>query len=456
MRYSFVSELRVEYCTGTVQVLPMHFLPLMMMQSDHAAHAQNHRCKPLQVCALVPGSYRSFNQTWRSMREHLIEPLAASGVLVETVMCLDKDLPTELKSNVHTGLRVVHLSAVGDLQLRQQGRSFAGFQREAECFQRALQRELACVPKLRDQTSAEVTALLQRGQHASKAALRWSESICAPGSSVYDFFLFARPDLLWLQPFPVEALLERNAVSLRARDLCFDPNAFWFSEQAQSAYHLRCASCGGCFMVPDDQFALVPRRFGAAYFAEHRFFEATVPNRTLAEREQEYTVLLSHVLMTISSNITRGLKLPCEVPNKPNVAGNPAYTALCNNSGFGDGTVDENTVWSRGRMRIRTNPNRMHRPLFKSESPSFGAEALKSFRLNLRSVPLVLRGFPVYLTGWSINHSTGEPIINHLTGEPIIEQRWSYKGDQRWPNASRSCMLSSFRNASGSASGNAS
>jgi hypothetical protein len=253
------------------------------------------------------------------MREHLIEPLAASGVLVETVMCLDKDLPTELKRNVHTGLRVVHLSAVGDLQLRQQGRSFAGFQREAECFQRALQRELACVPKLRDQTSAEVTALLQRGQHASKTALRWSEPRCAPGSSVYDFFLFARPDLLWLQPFPVEALLERNAVSLRAQRLCFDPNVFWFSEQAQSAYHLRCTSCRGCFMVPDDQFALVPRRFAAAYFAEHRFFEATVPNRTLAEREQEYTVLLSHMLMTISSNITRGLKKPCEVPKKPNV-----------------------------------------------------------------------------------------------------------------------------------------
>jgi hypothetical protein len=401
-------------------------------QSQHTAHAHDHKCKPLQVCALVPGSYRSFDQTWRSMREHLIEPLAASGVLVETVMCLDKDLPTELKINVHTGLRVVHLSTVENLQLRQRGRSFEGFQRETECFQRSLQRELACVPKLRDQTSAEVTALLQRGQHASKTALRWSEPRCAPGSSVYDFFLFARPDLLWLQPFPVEALLERNAVSLRAQRLCFDPNVFWFSEQAQSAYHLRCTSCRGCFMVPDDQFALVPRRFAAAYFAEHRFFEATVPNRTLAEREQEYTVLLSHMLMTISSNITRGLKQPCEVPKKPNVlidkpallqraygffgwnkpsTPNTPKTASCKNGRFGAGTVNESS--------------------FKKESPSFGAEGLKSFRLNLRSVPLVLRGFPVHLTGWSTNHSTGEP---------IIEPRWWFEGRNPWPNASRSCM----------------
>ena len=394
---------------------PKKNVPMQTISSHLAAHAQAHKCNPLKVCALVPGSYRSFDQTWRGMREHLIEPLAASGVLVETVMCLDKDLPTELKINVLTGLRVVHLSTVEDLQLRQRGRSFEGFQRETECFQSALQRELACVPKLRDQTSAEVTALLQRGQHASKTALRWSEPRCAPGSNIYDFFLFARPDLLWLQPFPVEALLERNAVSLRAQRLCFDPSAFWFSEQAQSAYHLRCASCGGCFMVPDDQFALVPRRFAAAYFAEHRFFEATVPNRTLAEREQDYTVLLSHVMMTISSNITRGLKLPCEVPNKPNTLNTPntlkLYTARCNNGGFGAGTVDESTL--------------------KKESPSFGAEGLKSFRLNLRSVPLVLRGFPVHLTGWSTNHSTGEP---------TIEPRWWFEGRNPWPNASRSCM----------------
>ena len=321
-------------------------------------------------------------------------------------MCLDQDLPTNLSSTILAGLRVVHLSVVEQLQLRQQGRSFAGFQRENECFRRALQRELDCVPKLQAEASAEVTATLQRGQHASTAAIRRAAPGCALHSRVYDFFLFVRPDLFWLQAFPFEALFERNAVSLRAQRLCFDPSKLWFSEQAQSAYHLRCSACHGCSMRPDDQFALVPRRFAAAYFAEHQFFEDNASTRTLVEREREYTVLLSH---TASSSTSLGLDVQCKAPPKPNVAGHLSYSALC---GIGGGVkVDRNTL--------------------QKASGAFGAEGLKAFRLSLRRVPLVLRGFPVHLTGSRVEKSTGATIVT---------PRWWYQGRNPWPNASRSCM----------------
>ena len=207
------------------------------------------------VCALVAGSYRSFDHTWRSMRTHLVDALATAA-FVATVMCLDQEPPREMKQDILASLHLVHLSIVEQLQVRQPGRSAEGFQRSGECFRRALQRELDCVPDLRARASSALTATLRRGQHASHTALRHAapvaSRICSHTTGdvdcagvcaqrrVYDSFVFVRPDLYWIGDFPAEALHLHSAVSLRAQKLCFEPGSHWFSEQAQAAYHIGC------------------------------------------------------------------------------------------------------------------------------------------------------------------------------------------------------------------------
>ena len=347
---------------------------------------------------MVSGQKRGFELTWEGLSTHLIGHLAAADVLVETVICLDEELDPdpERASTILERLKVVHFSVVAQLNLRQKGRSFGGFQRQNECFRRALQRELDTVPALLVSVTSEYTDALQDGQHAQSGALRHATPH-VPGVSrqPFDFFVHARPDLAWLGAFPMQALSGFNAVLMRAQRLLNNQTTWWLSEQAQAAYLMGCAGFArGCSFLSDDQFAVVPRQFAPSYFAEHLFFDPSMPNRTMHEREAQRFLL--------QDNMMRFYR-PRRVPPAPR----HAQCSLTQGS-------DEKT---------RSLP-----------SGAFGAEGNLAFRLALRRVPTVVHAFPVHLSAVRTRTTPSGSI------ESFLVPRW-WQQSAAWPNASRSCKF---------------
>ena len=138
--------------------------------------------------------------------------------------------------------------------------------------------------------------------------------------------------------------------------------------------------------MPDDQLALVPRAFAAAFFTEHLFAEAAKPNRTMKDREAEYALMAANIAGPA----------PHPLP-KPSVL--PVGALRC---GYWQGKT------SLGAQELDTQP-----------STSFGAEANLLYRLQLRRVPLVVRALPAHLTRHS-PHGDGSVVPMYMD----------------WPNAS--------------------
>lgn len=203
-------------------------------------------------------SGRMPNVVWQSWSKYVVQKLESETALVSTFLCAGPadEVPN---SEIVSALRIVHVD-------------------RSELDSSTLRPVL--VPRLAEIHGADAG---QTWRHHQWARLRLcfahavAHEFSSTDSSIrFTHFIRGRPDEEWFQPLPsLHHALAHSTVAVRALMLHL---GVWRKSYVDGAALVGgncnvspgCSSRLGACMVADDQFALVPRAYASAYFAQCR------------------------------------------------------------------------------------------------------------------------------------------------------------------------------------------
>ena len=251
-------------------------------------HVEDRRGRSLGVAVLLSGRSKHCAElvqpVWRSIGRHLIDVLAVDATVVSTFLCMDeRDAPPSEEAVKR--LRVVQIER-RKLQPGDTLELLNGLQNWTPSYSAIGLKARARSAEVR--SNATISGH-DRGADAASYGPQWARWGRCYGLALeheqrtgvrFDWFVRTRPDLLFLADIPPLHSYSPHAVSLRASAVHGSPN-LTDTAAVHNMTSLHTPLTRGCYknphhcareqlpqpcLVADDQFAMVPRHLGRAYF----------------------------------------------------------------------------------------------------------------------------------------------------------------------------------------------